>query len=253
MKKGRFGLKKILGILTVVLTLTMMLGMTTSAAIKQVDKVDNSSKYKYYKVQMRKPGIIAFTGFSQNSNGQVGSIKVDICNKKKKKLNGASIKVKDNTRLNKFFAVNKGTYYLRVKNSNMFRLYYDSGYVKDVSSSKQSRAKSLKKGTEYHGVLGIGESKRKVDYYKIVLRKPQIVRLAMRADSSVSSTTIEFAPSKSLNLGKSFKYKLKNKEISRQFVTGIYGKLPKGTYYIKVYRTNKKASNNGTYALKWLK
>ena len=129
-------------------------------------------------------------------------------------------------------------------------------YCKYTGEGLSKKAVSMKKKKAITGVVGIGESAKKTDWYKIVLKKSARITLECDVVSS-SNIYIEVIPSKKItSIRGKHTIALGNERGERgkvTFQTTTGKKLPTGTYYIKVHRNSRNASTNGIYRIKWTK
>lgn len=269
-KKGQI-FKKLIGAVAVACAVTLMSGMSTEAAakpaVKALEKITISasamksdtklttvSETRVYQIKVSKPSMIGFHGFSATGSGY-GDLKVDIYNSKNKKLNGNAVRVNSVNDLAGYYHVKSGTYYLKVENVNPFAFYYGTATVKENSGAKKSKAKALKKGQTKVGIIAIGEAKGKVDYYKMTLKNPAKIKFQVASYSTTGGGIVaEFLPSSNVkNVKGSVPLKVSSSYRNHTFELASKAKLPKGTYYLKVYRRNKKSTNDAQYAISWKK
>lgn len=253
--------KRLLEMAAMVCMLTLMLGITSLAADKvenlalgqAVTNVDEDGSITHcYKFSVKSSGAVTVSAMGVNGSYYTG-LYISLCNAKGKELtkeyvNGAS----DNTSTQAVtFGVNKGTYQIKIQTPYRFVLQANFTKYQEKSGSSQKKAVAIKKGVVKKGVVGIGEAAKKVDWYKITLKKSAKITLTFDtvANSSIYATII---PSKSTKVKGTYDMWSYNQPVSRvfQLMPGSR-KLPAGTYYVKVYRGRKDASVNGIYALKW--
>lgn len=174
------------------------------------------------------------------------SADITLCTSKKKALSEAIWVYAGSSTSNKaVFGVKKNTtYYLKITNvSGRAGVKFTQTKVSEKSGSSRKKAKTLKKNSTAKGTIVAGSST--TDWYKIKVTKSQKVKITTKGNMSG-------------NL-KMQLYKSNGKKYGWD-VTALYGigdsntyttssKLPKGTYYIKIYRGNSKS--NGYYTLKW--
>ena len=253
---------KIVGFMAIVSIMALMFGMTTFAATKQENIPAGKAVYNYdrdysivhyYKFTVKSPSLIVVSGNEFSSSGTAYSMRIGLCNSSGKEL-GYDY-VDDSSDDAAGFAVNKGTYMFSVKSSYMYGLVYESETYAEKSGKSASKAVALKKGKTKKGVIGIGESKSKVDYYKITLKKDAKITMQMKIDYSYGGVQFKLSPSKELkkklsgdytkylSAGKSSKFTIKSNK----------GALPAGTYYVKISRSSKYSDYNAAYQLKWVK
>lgn len=208
---------------------------------------ESSSKNVYSKISISKPGYISVTIKNTEQNG---TAYVTLCNKSKsalsEKLYVSQTRTAGNTQ---YFAVKKGTYYLRANTNaygiNINQIKYTFKSVKDSSSNTKSKATTIKKGGAAKTGLIFAEDKTsKYDWYKVSLSKTSNLRMTLSGNTSkYIYAEIKAASSRVTLYGNSTRIS----DISNS-ASIAYTNLPKGTYYIRVYKTDKKSSGN--YSLK---
>lgn len=149
------------------------------------------------------------------------------------------------------YGVKKGnTYYVKV---DMGYISYFSKYgyllqvnnvkITEKSGKKRTKAKTIKKKKTKKGTIIAGSSQ--ADWYKVKLTSKKKLTVTMKgATNSGLKLTIYDKKGKKLS-GASTTFRYYSKSVGLK----SYSKLPKGTYYIKVSRADKKSS--GWYSLKW--
>lgn len=201
-------------------------------------------KYVYHKFKAKKTGYISFSAICR---GTYSNIKVKLLSSKKKSLSNEIY-------LNKYnnytigFGVEKGkTYYIATKAGykDVYNLIYKFTSVKEKSGSKQSKAVYIKKNKTIKGVQLANNKKSGNDWYKIKLTKNQKIKFYITGRST-GNINIKIIPANknmiiygdTLRLSENGKGKYQTKD-----------KFSAGTYYLKVYKNDKKAS--GYYSIKW--
>lgn len=259
--------KKILGFGAVICMMALMLGMTTFAEDKVEGlalgtKVQNTDMdpgiTHYYKFKLKKPALVVLSGLSfeqYNENVYTDYLDYSICNAKGKEIYADSVKADSSyeTSQAQVFGLNKGTYKIKIKEGKAFQFIVSAKNYPDQSGKSQKKAVKLVQKKAKKGVLGLGESGKKVDWFKIVLKKPAKIRLTLEA-STIRPIWIDFIS------GKDAKQKVTSYSMNG-VITAEYGlrnslssklkKLPKGTYYVKVYRGSNDPKINGIYEIKW--
>lgn len=239
-----------------------------AATIKQgvVGPVSATENGELHKLTMKKDGYIAlqvasiYTDYSYKS-----TCDVTVYSKSKKRIsdkeytNLGSPYAQQNTQV---FALKKGTYYIKIEmtypsfsryDSNLHQtVYYPNQYrigtvikyVSDQGGSKKSKATTIKLKKSKQGIIALTDSKgtstnSKGDWYKFKLSKKTKVKLYVKGISTNRSNT-----SQSLQFvvqGKASYKQLRN------LVNGKTATLPKGTYYLKLYKYN--AKDSGYYKI----
>lgn len=185
------------------------------------------------------------TGYLQVKNvGNGGYNKVVLCNRSKKALSGGQY-----LSYNPTFGVKKGTtYYLKIKaNSNS-----NGGYIfkvtnkaiKEKSGTSKKKATALKKKKAVSGTVIAGNGQ--ADWYKFNLTGKKNVNITAKGAVSGTLKLEVYQGSKKLSGNVSLKdaFNVKNKDLS-------LGKWSKGTYYVKISRTDKKSSGYYRFSLSW--
>lgn len=142
------------------------------------------------------------------------------------------------------FGVKKGTYYIKAKNNTnpdgIYQIKYTNKRIKEKSGKKKSRAVLLKKKRTKKGTIVAGE--KRTDWYKFRVTKRKTVRITMKGATNDELKVAVYKGGR--NIGRGTLYESRGGVRLKSL-----GKLSKGTYYIKVYRGNKKSS--GWYSLSW--
>lgn len=254
-------LKRLLGMAAAVCLMALMLGMTSMAANKvetigmgqEITNFDeDASITHYYKFNVKKPGAVFVSAVGVNGNYFVG-LNISLCNAKGKVLstnyvNSAS-SYEDSREV--MFAVNKGTYQIKIQTPYRFALTSSFSAWPEKSGKVRTKAVALKKKVQKKGVVGIGESVKKADWYKITLKKPAKITLEFAVQSN-NYLYAMIVPSKKTKIGGNGRMYARNAVYKSTFTTTTGKKLPAGTYYIKVWRGDYgNAATNGVYSLKW--
>lgn len=254
MKRIRIGKK---GFLLLVLTLmfTLMFGMTTMAAPKTVSLsnnkwyTDKSTDFKrptvYHKIRIPRNGLITVTGYTySNYSTYRSTLGVQLYNAKKKPLQ----KYKKNTasyNYKTYYAVKKGVYYLKTQD-NRYKLKYSFKAIPENSGTSKSKARTINKNKLAKGLLIAGEKGSKIDWYKIVLTKPQNLKITYTA---LANELVQFKivpDNTNILITNSSAFLRNNKQIFSS-----RSPFPAGTYYIQVFRFGNSTDCSGYYTLKW--
>lgn len=254
-------IRRFLELAAVVCLMALMLGMTSLAADKvegiafgqTVTNTDeDASITHYYKFTVKKSGVINISAAGVSGNYPVG-LNISLCNAKGKVLStdyvNAMSSYTDSQSVT--FGVNQGTYRIKVQTPYRFVLAATYKSWPEKNGKTRTKAVSLKKKAVKKGVVGIGESAKKADWYKITLTKPAKIKL----EFSVSANNYIYAtimPSKKTKINGSGVLSARNGTVENVFYSTGNKKLPAGTYYIRVWRGNyANSSTNGIYTLKW--
>ncbi len=250
--------KKIIGFTAWICLMFMMFGMTVMAENKYEDipvkgtvqnVEQNGDVVHYYRFKINTSGLFHFSGKSTNGIYDTG-LKVSLCDAKGKVLETAYVNAltdKEDT----IFVLKKGTYFMKVQTANAYILASDFKSFSGKAGATLSKAVSLKRGKVKQGLFYLGQKGKKIDYYKVVLKRPAKIQLKVEGKSN-DPIVVKVTPAKSVKIKRSsITEEVYNtaKRITLQTVQG--GVLPKGTYYIRVYRKSGSSKANGIYALKW--
>lgn len=202
----------------------------------------------YYKVTVSKPGTITFNVDSKYTSY------VTLCNSSKKAI---SEEINSSTANGKFtYAASKGTYYVKVRSSS------DYAYVKSTTkaitdasgSSKSKAAKLTVNGSKKNGLAVATDKTSKADWFKFSNPKNQKITVYFKGVITSGDLEIEFFDSKSKSFGTTTFSSYSNGDASFSPYVGSFGstsgKLPKGTYYIKVTKKIAKASASYSIQIK---
>ena len=169
-----------------------------------------------------------------------------LCNSKKTALTAQST-VEEGDKL--VYVVGKGTYYLKVKSQKgCIALSSTFTTVSSAASASKSKAGTLKvNGSTRNALVLPGDSTSRNYYLKFYNPKNQKIYLNVTTSFSSGSVKIEFLDSKGTSYGsKKIANGVAIKNVYNPYVYGAYSAssriLPKGTYYIKLTKTQKKTS-----------
>lgn len=195
----------------------------------------------YYKVVVSKEGSLTIN-FESEYSGYI-----TLCNSKKKAISEEESFLDGEV----CFAVEKGTYYYKItNNSDLYRIKSTFATITDNSGTTQKKAKQLTAGKTFKGCLTASDKTSTVDYYKITISKSQEVSITLIGDVSSGSINYEFYGN---NISGSISGSISTLNDDESFSAETWSstELPKGTYYIKLYKDNSKTS--GTYSIKFNK
>lgn len=170
---------------------------------------------------------------------------VTLTNSKKKALSNAVYASSYSTKKITFGVKKDKTYYLKAKNrytnyDGYYQIRYTNSRISEKSGKKKSRAVLLKKKRTKKGTIVAGE--KRTDWYKFRVTKRKTVRITMKGATNDELKVAVYKGGR--NIGRGTLYESRGGVKLKSL-----GKLSKGTYYIKVYRGNKKSS--GWYSLSW--
>lgn len=193
------------------------------------------------KITVEASGYIAVEGVSISD---YGSVSVTLCNSKKANLS-EQIYLSSTKDYTTYFAVKKGTYYIKSQSADDYKLRYKFTAVKDTSNTSKSKAISIGKGKTAKGLVLSEDSTSKADWYKVKLTSKRKLSFEIKA-KSCDLICFEIIPAS------------KNVILIGSTVRiydaggGVYStqdSMPAGTYYIKVTKTRKTCSGN--YSIKF--
>lgn len=192
---------------------------------------------RYFKVRATSAGYITVQANNLSGN-------VTLMDSSKKKALSNAVYVSDYSP-KVTFGVKKGTYYIKAKNNytnydGIYQIKYTNKRIKEKSGKKKSRAVLLKKKRTKKGTIVAGE--KRTDWYKFRVTKRKTVRITMKGATNDELKVAVYKGGR--NIGRGTLYESRGGVKLKSL-----GKLSKGTYYIKVYRGNKKSS--GWYSLSW--
>lgn len=218
----------------------------TTAYGYSYDSFNYDSSNIYYKYTPSKSGYISVT---TDFLSDYGSSYITLCNSSKKEISKETYTSKNSTYDKVVFAVKKGTtYYLKVKvTSGKYRIKSKVTGITESSGTKKSKAKTLTIGKEKKGVILSEDKTTSSDWYKFTLSKATKLNLTVAGNASSDNIIVELT---SANIGGSVDVNISGTDYKRitSLETYTSATLPKGTYYIRVYKKDKKASGN--YSIK---
>ena len=199
----------------------------------------------YYKVTVSKPGTITI-----NVDGEYSSY-VTLCNSSKKAISDETNSSYVDGKYT--YAASKGTYYVKVRsNSDYAYVKSTTKAITDTSGSSKSKAAKLTvNGSKKNGLVVASDKTSKADWFKFSNPKNQKITVHFNGAITSGDLKIEFFDSKGKSFGTTTFSRYSNGDASFSPYVGSFGstsgKLPKGTYYIKV--TKKTAEASASYSL----
>lgn len=199
---------------------------------KQVAVGVKDEQTTYFKFKATKTGYI-----TMQADQSVGS--VTLLNSKKKALSGATM-----LRYKPIYGVQKGkTYYIKVKsyaNTNGGYVFkFTNNAIKEKSGKSKAKAVTIKRKATKKGTIQAGSGQ--ADWYKFKKSNKKNSTITVKGRTN-DKFTIEIHQGGKRIAKKTFSYS----DEKRSWVMINY---PKGTYYIKIVRGNKKSS--GWYSINW--
>ena len=211
-----------------------------------------SSGYSWFKVKV--DGIRNLKiQLSEEGTFQVRLYKSD----KSTVLGGGTVYVGSGKNYTTYYAVPKGTYYVRIYKKESVTPYYgikmSTSKVTEKSGSSKSTAATLSKNTTKKGTLLTSQNaSSSADWYKVTLTKSQKFYMHLNFKTGgISKGGVKISVYKKGQSSPVLTKKFASGESSYDwnlYTTGNDGKLEKGTYYFKVQKYN---YCTGYYSLKW--
>ncbi len=201
---------------------------------------------QYYKIRIKKAGYIMIACIRDSEDGLP---KFYLCNGKKKPLTSQPVDSVDDIT---YFAVKKGTYYIKVSDKaseydkednelggeENYKIGYKFTAMKDSKKPvSMKKAQLLKKNKQVSGLVFL-EKKPKDIYYKLTLTKKTVVKFKYDIMSTDSMICLRIADKKGnwLNFDSKRKViKTKKKSAWWDGKGSDYIILPKGTYYFTIW------------------
>lgn len=195
----------------------------------------------YYKLKAPNDGYITLD-FLEDVEYTWNNIKITLCDSNKKVI---SKTINMNTHGNKaIFAVSKGEYYVSVSaNSSYQDCIYELNsrfvQIKENSGSKLSNSKKISLGKTIKGLQTLGNTK--ADWYKFEVKKKKDFSITLNKYMTVGNMKFTLYDKNK----KEVKYNSHEKDNKVTYIPST--KLSKGTYYIKIEKTNQ--LDSGYYSL----
>lgn len=236
-------------VFTIIFSVNAMAASKTASLTNNKWYTDNSRDYYqtvYHKIKVPKTGYLTVSGYSYSSySNSKYSLSVRLCNSKKREMQQANSLLLSSKGYKTYYAVKKGTYYIKVQ-SNKYKLKYSFKSMSDNGGSKASKAKYISKNKTAKGLILAGEKSNKVDWYKIVLNKPQKIKFTYGARANDWVQFKVSAADPRVSIYGASAYRVNN---TQSFKTSSV--FPAGTYYIQVYRMSNSPNCMGYYTVKW--
>ena len=211
------------------------------------DTYNYNSKTIYYKYKATKTGYITL---NTNFESSYGNLYLTLCNSKKKALTTEVYVSNSSNRNEAVFAVKKGaTYYIKATSSSgVYQIKSKISGVSEKSGTKEKNAILLKSGKYVNGTVLCEDKTNKVDYYKFKLNKSGKVTLSIKGNVSSGAIKVEIY---SHNLKGTVTDTIREVDYSTSYPLTTYTskKLPAGTYYVKVTKSDSKSCGN--YSIKY--
>lgn len=204
--------------------------------------VDYNTPY-YYKMTVTKTTKLTFSITADYS------VNATLCNNKKVAItNETYISSADTANKELTYVVPKGTYYLKMKSPRGF-IGTSATFttVSNAAGTSKAKAGTLKVNGKTRNILMLpAESTKHVYYMKVYNPKRQAIYLNVTSNFSSGKMQLEFIDSKGDSYGKKIIYDgIREKQSFYAYQTSYTSSsktLPKGTYYIKFTKLDKKTS-----------
>ena len=258
MRKEKSIWRRLMPLLALTMLLSILFGMNAMAASKTVTmKKGSNGVYSYtqtngytgtiyHKFTVSSSGVVVIGANNVYSWG-TGSMKVVLCNNKKKEISYSSYVDSANDRT-LYCGIKKGTYYLKSSGNSSYAIAVSALKIADKGGASKGKAYTISQKKKVTGVLPMGESQNKADWFKIKVPKNKKLYMDVTTLCSgnirlqVYGPSIRGAASLTLRPDTDDIYFIKNS------LTGKPVKLKAGTYYIRITRATRGAS--GAYAFK---
>lgn len=249
--------RRLMPLLLLTMLLSVLFGMNAMAASKTVTMKKSSGAYVYqqnrgytgtiyHKITVPTSGVLAVSGNKVYSWGR-GSMDVTVCNSKKKALTyRESVNASGDRYLT--YGIQKGTYYLKTSGNGSYILAAGFQKMADRGAASKSKAYAISQKKIITGVIPIGESSNKADWFKIKIGRNK--KLYVDIDSKCSGKIRFQLYGPSARKGCTIAT-LANSEGTYYIGNARTRKpigLKAGTYYIKVSRAAKSAT--GVYSFR---
>lgn len=200
-----------------------------------------TDSYIYYKFTVKSTSKVSIKIEAEYSKY------VTLCNGKKTAITKEEyISSKDDKAV---FAVGKGTYYIRVKaTESIISITPKFTTMKSTAGPSKAKAGTIKVNGKTQNIAVLpGDSTKKYYYYKFYNPKNQKVYLNVTSNITSGKMEIAFYDSKNSKFGSSTIWNgLNEKNVYNPYVYSYSSnngyKLPKGTYYIRFKKSEKKTS-----------
>ncbi len=204
----------------------------------------------YTKITVKSTGYIGVATPTVTSYGSTGSTYVTLLNSKKKAVSDELYAYNsDKSPYIKYFAVTKGTYYIKTRSSvgSMYNVLYVFEKVKEKSGSSKAKAVEIKAGKTKKGVL-TANGKQQSDWYKVRLTKKKKLKLVVTTFNTDDGISLKIIPA---NKRMRIIGDTRTLYSSKKNVLKSENAWQAGIYYLQVTKKNKKAS--GYYSIKFSK
>jgi|GEM_PF-803305 len=195
----------------------------------------------YYKISVKEPSLLTINIDPEKND--IGSAKIALLDSKKKAITDERYISLYGDPIQHYFVLNKGTYYLKVDTGvGAYLFKYKLTAVSDKSGASKSKATNIKVGgSAVKGYCLVSDKTSKADWYKFSLTSSKTIKIDISSQMD-GDMKVEVYDSKGYMIGSALLY---DDSSSR---TINLEKLAKGTYYIKVFKSESYSS--GYYSIK---
>ncbi|WP_312368856.1 pre-peptidase C-terminal domain-containing protein, partial [Lachnoclostridium sp.] len=203
-----------------------------------VGYLSSDLKETLYKITIEETGYISVKMETDSPYGSIAYM--SILDSKKKELEKeeyVNVQRKDTM----YYGVKKGTYYIKVRSSvGIYSISYSFQKVKDNGAAKKADATALSLGGKAKSGVILADSKdTTAEWFKFTLKES--TKIAINVSGNTNNTMRFEMESDSVNfIFNNLKITNNTKERTGTFTNA----LPKGTYYIKVYKGTSGSSGN---------
>lgn len=222
---------------------------------KVLSYVDVPNGATYYCVEVKKDGYITLKpDFCSNGYKKVaGDINMTLLDINKKAISTTK-KIgtgKEDFAAKAVYAVKSGTYWVKVSTDQqrLFTLSCKQTVVKEQGASKSKKPTKMKKNTWYKGLCTWEDTTSKGDYFAFTLTKAAKVTITMQGDVTSGKLVGTVTGNRVNGSYEGLNLKRVGAKSTWDVSTKASGKLPAGTYYIKISKDTKKS--NGYYRIKY--
>lgn len=207
----------------------------------------NNSTDVYKKIKVTKDGCLAVcaTSFSISSSGNTTSYgnSITLCNSKKKAISNKGY-TPSNLNYTNYYGVKKGTYYIKLSTPGYYNIQAKMVRKATPVATKKTAAKKVTSSNKYY-TLPASTSKSSA-WFKFTINKPKKLTLTTSFTGDYSTRMTVYKGSKVVYTCSL--YDGSKRTLKYQTLAGKETTWPKGTYYVKISKSNK--TDNGLLGIK---
>ncbi len=212
-----------------------------------VSYADAKKRAIYYKVNIKKDGLISYLAMPEDGTSLLSGY-IQLCDEEKEPVSVSeyvSNSEDNNQAVHAYYAVKKGTYYIKAELNTSYIANFTLEKVKDISGSSMERAKKLKLGgKEKKSVIFLSDQLKKEKWFCFRLKKNQ--NFSIVVNSCINGY---------LNIEVCNADRITVKSGSINFHTGTKilktsAKWQRGIYYIKISKEKKSLKSSGYFSIK---